>query len=69
METDTDDWSTPQLDAIEDRLMANYQEFQETAMEWNRQWQREINRRAMARRRARERATQSNAPTVDEDAA
>jgi len=68
METDTDDWSTPQLDAIEDKLVANYQEFQETAMEWNRTWQREINRRAMARRRARERTANSPAATNDEAA-
>jgi len=68
METDTDDWSTPQLDAIEDRLMANYQEFQETAMEWSRTWQREINRRAMARRRSRERTQNSPAATNDEAA-
>ena len=68
METDADDWSTPQLDAIEDRLMANYTEFQATAMEWTRTWQREINSRAMARRRARERTANSPAATNDEAA-
>ena len=32
METDSEDWSTPQLDAIEDKLVANYQEFQELSL-------------------------------------
>ena len=68
METDSDDWSTPQLDAIEDKLMANYAEFQATAAEWNRAWQREINRRAMQRRRARERTANDPIATNDEAA-
>ncbi len=62
METDADDWGTPQLDAIEDKLMQNYTEFQIDALAWTREWQRGINRRAMQRKRAHERAQSSDAP-------
>jgi len=68
MDTDADDWSTPQLEAIEDKLVANYTEFQAIAAEWNRTWQRDINRRAMQRRRARERTANDPIAANDEAA-
>jgi len=54
MDTREEEIETPELVAVEDRLAANYGEFDALRLEWGRAWQRALNRRNM--RRARERA-------------
>jgi hypothetical protein len=56
---------TPQLLALEDCLVRNYDEFDALRREWNREWQRAMVRRA--KRRAAERARQSAVPASHED--
>lgn len=68
MDAEIEDWTSPKLEVIEDRLMQHYNEFQVDALAWNREWQRGINRRAMARKRAHERA-QQDAASADTKAA
>lgn len=41
------------IETIEDRLAANYGEFEALAGEWRREWQRAMQRRAMRRQRER----------------
>lgn len=51
-----DEMDDPRIDALEDRLAANYLQFEALAGDWRREWQRAMQRRAM--RRQRERLTQ-----------
>ena len=56
----------PTLDAIEEALTRNYEEFDSLRAEWNREWQRNIATRRQRRCRARK---ANGTPAVNESAA
>lgn len=67
MDEHDDDWGTPTLEAVEDRLAVNYRQFEIIRVEWTREWQRAKVERHRARKESR--AQRNSAATRDDDAA
>ncbi len=64
-----DELTSPELEAIEDNLALNHDEFMELGLAWRREMQRKLAARSMRRRRAREAQLHSDLLAANEEIA